>query len=80
MINTGTVSLRLDSLVVSGNPVFSSPSGPFSIAPGESLEVEVTFIPDTAKIFSDTLTIFSNSNNDSSLDVSLTGTGGASRL
>ncbi len=76
VINTGTVSLRLDSLVVSGNPVFSSPSGPFSIAPGESLEVEVTFIPDTAKIFSDTLTIFSNSNNDSSLDMSLTGTGG----
>ena len=75
VISTGTGTLQLDSLVVSGNSVFSAPPGPFAIAPGESLEVEVTFTPDTTGVFSDTLNLFSNATNDPSVEVPLTGTG-----
>ncbi len=75
VISTGTGTLQLDSLVLSGNSVFSAPSGPFAIAPGESLEVEVTFTPDTTRVFSDTLTLFSNATNDPSVKVPLAGTG-----
>jgi len=55
--------------------VFSVSDTSGSIIPNDSFKVTITFIPDTARAYSDTLTIFSNDPVDSILHVVLTGNG-----
>ena len=48
------------------NPLFSPlpDAVPFDIAPGDSVEVPVTFQPDVVGIFSDTISVLNNENQD----------------
>ena len=59
IFNTGCDTLFVTS-IVSGNPVFTVTDTQLAILPGDSAFLEITFTPDSALVFSDTITITSN--------------------
>lgn len=70
--NEGCADLVVSD-IISDNPVFTTDfSGPDTLAPDQSLIVNVTFAPDMAQAETGTLTIL---NNDHPVTVPLTGTG-----
>jgi len=72
IFNSGRTALVVDS-ISSNNSVFATDfSGPDTIAPGDTTDVNVTFAPHIAQDESGTLTI---SNNDHPVMISLAGTG-----
>ena len=78
--NDGTGDLTIDGIVlvdvVGGGGGFSlSWNNNASVAPGDSRDVSVTFAPDESGDYSATLRISSNDENESVVDVSLSGSG-----
>ena len=76
--NTGTVSVTISSASIS-NQYFSltAPSLPVTILSGQSTNISLVFAPKTAGTFNATVAIGSDA-SDSSVTVSLSGTGVAS--
>jgi hypothetical protein len=73
--NTGTQPLNVTGLA-SGNARFSAtPAAPFTIAPGGSRVVSVTFAPNAEQTFTGTLTIASNDPARPTVTVALSGVG-----
>lgn len=65
---TGTISIL-------GSPVFTSDASSFTLAPEQSITVNVAFTPTAAETFTGTLQIISNLNNHNTIDIPLSGTG-----
>ena len=74
--STGTASLRLDSIAVSGNSFsFNSLSFPINIPPGGSQNVTVNFTPSNYAFYQGLLKVYSNDPIDPVVDVNLQGQG-----
>jgi hypothetical protein len=77
--NTGSATLEVSASSLSGTDAsefgISGSSGPFSIAPGGSQAVEITFNPTTAGVKNATWRILSNDPESGTFDVPLSGTG-----
>ena len=74
--NTGTSTLRITSLAVSGSSFAVSSSAPFDLVPGANKELTVTFNPTAAGAFTGTLTLASNDPAWLNATVTLSGNGG----
>ncbi len=72
--NTGNSTLNVSDLSI-GNPAFSISNSPLAIEPGTSTLVSVTFNPSLATAYAGTLTITNDDGANSSVEVSLSGTG-----
>jgi len=74
--NTGTANLTLTSIgIPSGQPITTSFSTPYTLTPGGSVNVPLTFTPVTATALSTQVSINSNDPLNPSVLVSLTGQG-----
>lgn len=75
--NGGSADCTVDSLVVSGDPEFAlgagAPATPFTLGPGGSSDVPVTYSPPAPGTHSGTLTIGSNDPAEPSIAVDLAG-------
>jgi len=72
--NQGTDDLSVTD-IVSDNGDYTVDIANFSVNPGASQEVEVTFAPSVAGVIAGTLTILSNDADEPAVTVALTGTG-----
>jgi|GEM_PF-1667985 len=75
--STGTNDLQVSDINAS-DPVFTLSDTAFSLAPAESIDVQVTFTPDTTREYSGTLTILHNAAGGQTV-VPVTGAGEQSR-
>lgn len=74
--NTGEGTLEVTGVSISGSEVFTVTSATsFTVAPGESQEVSITFAPTEVTLYSATVTFTSNATNNGSLEVDLAGEG-----
>jgi hypothetical protein len=79
--NTGNAPLHVDSVrVLPNDGIFSCASDSFTLAPGQSKTLTVTFVPPAAGTFSAKLQIFSNAANASLYEIQLEGTGGVPEI
>jgi hypothetical protein len=77
--NTGSANLTVSSLTATGSAFkVSGLTTPATIAAGQSAQATVTFTPTAAGAVSGSVTIASNDPNNSSFNVSLSGTGSTS--
>ncbi len=72
--NNGTVPLVISS-IVSTNAAFTVTQGAVTIAPDESVTVNITFSATAVQAYTGDLEITSNAENESGLIITLTGTG-----
>lgn len=74
--SSGTAPVTINSASISGTG-FSLMAGslPVTLSPGQSMTVQVSFTPPSANSFSGTVTIASNSSTNSTINVTLSGTG-----
>jgi hypothetical protein len=74
--SSGTAAVTINSAAISGTG-FSLVAGtlPATLSPGQSLTLQVSFTPTSAKSFSGTVTVSSNSASGSTITVALSGTG-----
>ncbi len=83
MKNTGAAELVIHGITLTGqdSSEFSidSGSGPFTINPGDSIAVEVTFTPESGGEKNTVLRITSNDPDSNQVDISLTGVGNFTR-
>ncbi|MGP8328759.1 MAG: choice-of-anchor D domain-containing protein [Methanosarcinaceae archaeon] len=72
--NAGSAELQIDSIRITGvNPVnFSTDTTRFTLAPGDSHSLEISFAPDLTKKFTAALSLVSNGGNET---IALAGTG-----
>jgi subtilisin family serine protease len=70
--NLGTDDLAVGALVITGT-AFSTPTAPFTVAPGETKNVFVKFMPLTTGAFTGSLELQSNDPNEASVVISLEG-------
>lgn len=70
--NTGSGSLSVTGISTSA-PFAASPTVPFTLTPGASQEISVTFSPTTAGSFSGTLTLTTNDPDWATVTISLSG-------
>jgi len=73
--NTGDADLTVSNITTSGAPFSVQFDGEFTLQPGESRDIAVTFAPQAEGEFNGTLTIASNDPDESELVVQLTGDG-----
>ena len=74
--NTGTADLDVTDIVSSeGGGVFTPSTTAFTVAPGASVDVTVTFDPMAVVVYSETLTIESNDPDEPSLAIPVSGEG-----
>jgi hypothetical protein len=74
--SSGTSALSVNSLSISGSGFSVGPASlPATLAAGQSLTVQITFLPQTAAAVTGKLTINSNSTTGTTSTVSLAGTG-----
>jgi len=74
--NTGTAALTV-SAIVSSNPAVTPPATPFTVQPGATTAVNLTFAPTAAGTINGNLTITSNDPAHGQIMVAFTGTAGA---
>ncbi len=72
--NPGSEQLDVSGVSVD-DPAFFADASPFSLAPGDSQFVEISFQPDAIGAFTGTVTFSSNAANDSALAVPVAGDG-----
>ena len=82
--NTGNANLTISNIsMIGGNPgdfTFPAVSFPFTILPGASYDIVVTFTPGAAGTRNTTLTITSNDSNEATYNFTIQGTGSATAL
>ncbi len=72
--NQGNATLTVSS-ISSGNPVFSVNANSFTLAPGTSKTVAVTFAPQDEQWYEALITVLSNDSNAASIEIPVSGYG-----
>ena len=78
--NEGDADLNVSNVSVAGSGFSTDFGGAFTVAPGGSYDVTVTFSPNATGNYSGSVTVSSDDEDEASLNVSLTGTGVAPEI
>jgi subtilisin family serine protease/uncharacterized membrane protein len=74
VVNNGTAIAEVDEVLISDDAFTANTSGDFSLAPGQSETIEVTFLPTEIADYEATMTLTGN-NDAGDVEVALTGSG-----
>jgi len=74
LMNSGSDTINISSIYFS-NPQFFTLSSEFSINPETAIQLPVSFSPSTVGTYNSTITIYNDSQNNSSVSISLSGVG-----